>query len=119
MGDQLVSFTAPSLYIESRSYGTIIGGRIDDLTLEPKTLFEGREPADWLDGASPPLACWTRRSQTVLRNGDTGGELEIGPDSGMGRVADNLLVWAPKEHPKTATLYDPGRWTPLATWNVE
>jgi hypothetical protein len=126
LGEQLLRWSPPNLYLEQTSYGTRIGGRLSLAGLKTHPLFEDRGNINWLGAESngvsavgtdsPPIALQLNDSQQILRNCDTGEELSLGPRAIIKRVSGGILAWTPAVHPTYAVLLEPSNWKKLAVW---
>jgi hypothetical protein len=120
LGEGLVAAQNPAgdsvCAIEKAPYGATVALRVDLQSARRKDLIEGREEMSFVDADAPELLLRKRGSEIGLFNGDSGASLTLKPESGVRRVGKQVLVWSPLQNPRTATLYDPERWTPVATW---
>ena len=105
-----------ALFIENSAYGTTVGGEVDLEVGLRKERFESRGKARFVDAERPWLMVTSRDASARLRNGDTGTETPIPAGSGVQRAGPYVVVYTPYAKPTSATLYEPERWTKLATW---
>jgi len=120
LGDHLLDFrqadTGVGLFVEATPYGTTIGGEVDLATAARREIIETHDPFSLVDDEIPMLALVTA-TKPALRYASSGAELTLPDDPSVRRCADGVLIWSGGDHPTSATLYDPERWTPLAQWN--
>lgn len=113
LGSNLISYFRGGYFIESTSYGTYIVGQIDLSSGVRKNLFETRtKMVDLSDGSM--FAVIRGKENTVVKNLKTGGQVTHGPNAYIAPVDKYLLVWT-KDSRTTAWLYEPQRWTAVAT----
>lgn len=113
LGSNLVSYFRGGYFIESTSYGTYIVGQIDLGSGVRKNLFETRtKMVDLSDGST--YAIIRAKESTVVKNLKTGGQVTHGPNAYIAPIDKYLLVWT-RDTRTTAWLYEPQRWTTVAT----
>ncbi len=113
LGSNLISYFRGGYFLETTSYGTNIVGQIDLASGVRKNLFETRSKAvELADGST--LAVVRNRDNTVIKNLKTGGQVTHGANAYVAPVDNYVLVWT-KDARTTAWLYEPNRWTALAT----
>lgn len=113
LGSNLISYFRGGYFLESTSYGTSIVGQIDLGTGIRKNLFETRsKEVELTDGSS--LAVLRNRDNTIIKNLKTGGQVTHSANANVTAVNNYVLIWT-KDTRTTAWLYEPMRWTTLAT----
>lgn len=113
LGSNLVSYFRGGYFLESTSYGTYIVGQIDLGTGVRKNLFETRsKTVELTDGSA--LAILRSKDNTVIKNLKTGGQVTHSANAYVTPVNNYVLVWT-KDERTTAWLYEPVRWTTVAT----
>lgn len=113
LGSNLISYFRGGYFVEASSYGTNIVGQIDLATGVRKNLFETRTKNVELNDGSA-LAVVRSRDTTVIKNLRTGGQVTHSANAYVAPIDNYVLVWT-KDSKTTAWLYEPGRWTALAT----
>jgi len=113
LGSNLVSYFRGGYFLESTSYGTYIVGQIDLGTGVRKNLFETRSKMVELSDGST-LAILRSKENTVIKNLKTGGQVTHSANAYVTPVNNYVLVWT-KDARTTAWLYEPMRWTAVAT----
>ncbi len=121
MGTGLANFTEQrtfaGLFVEKTAYGTLVGGAIDLETGKRKEVMEVKGTLKFIDGDLPFLAVVGDVSGAHLRNADSGAEIVLPASSAVRRTGAGVVVWSPIVKPSRAWLYDPVRWSVLATWD--
>jgi hypothetical protein len=113
LGSNLVSYFRGGYFLESTSYGTYIVGQIDLGTGIRKNLFETRSKSVELsDGSS--LAVLRNKDNTIVKNLKTGGQVTHSANAYVSSINNYVLIWT-KNSRTTAWLYEPVRWTAVAT----
>ena len=113
LGSNLVSYFRGGYFLESTSYGTYIVGQIDLSTGIRKNLFETRSKmVELADGSS--LAILRTKENTVIKNLKTGGQVTHSANAFVEPINNYVLVWT-RDTRVTAWLYEPMRWTAIAT----
>ncbi len=113
LGSNLVSYFRGGYFLESTSYGTYIVGQIDLGTGNRKNLFETRSKSvELTDGSS--LAVLRGKDNTIIKNLKTGGQVTHSANAYVSSVNNYVLIWT-KSSRTTAWLYEPIRWTAVAT----
>ena len=113
LGTNLVSYFRGGYFLESTSYNTYIVGQIDLGTGLRKNLFETRSKlVDLKDGSS--VAVVRQKGSTVIKNLKTGGQITTEGNAFVAPIDKYVLVWS-KDQRMSAYLYEPVRWTVIAT----
>ena len=113
LGSKLVSYFRGGYFLESTSYGTNIVGQIELASGNRKNLFETRSrTVEMTDGSA--LAVLRTKENTVIKNLKTGGQVTHSPNAFVSTIDNYVLVWT-KNSRTTAWLYEPVRWTAVAT----
>ncbi len=113
LGSKLISYFRGGYFLESTSYGTNIVGQIELSTGSRKNLFETRSKVvEMTDGST--LAVLRTKENTVIKNLKTGGQVTHSPNAFVSPINNYVLVWT-KNARTTAWLYEPVRWTAIAT----
>jgi hypothetical protein len=113
LGAGLVSYYRGGYFIERTSYSTYIVGQVDLASGLRKNLYESRNrELEMQDGS--PLLVVRNQGMTVVKNLRTGGQVTHQSNAYVASVDKYVLVWT-KENRTTAWLYDPTRWTTIAT----
>lgn len=113
LGSNLVAYYRGGFFLETTSYGTSIVGQIDLASGVRKNLFETRsKTVELADGS--PFAVVRNRDNTVIKNLKTGGQITHSAKAYMTPVNNFVLVWT-KDTRTAAWLYEPTRWTAVAT----
>ena len=113
LGSKLISYFRGGYFLESTSYGTNIVGQIELATGTRKNLFETRSKVvEMTDGSA--LAVLRTKENTVIKNLKTGGQVTHSPNAFVSPINNYVLVWT-KNARTTAWLYEPVRWTAVAT----
>ena len=113
LGSNLKSYYRGGYFLESTSYGTNIVGQIDLASGTRKNLFETRSSSvELTDGSS--LAVLRSKDNTIIKNLKTGGQVTHSVNAYVSPVNNYVLVWT-KNSRTTAWLYEPVRWTAIAT----
>ncbi|MBS1701527.1 MAG: hypothetical protein JST12_07695 [Armatimonadetes bacterium] len=113
LGSNLVSYYRGGYFLETTSYGTSIVGQIDLASGLRKNLFETRaKNVELSDGSY--LAILRSKDNTVIKNLKTGGQVMHAANAYVEPLDNYVLVWT-KNTRTTAWLYEPTRWTAIAT----
>jgi hypothetical protein len=113
LGTNLVSYFRGGYFLESTSYNTYIVGQIDLGSGLRKNLFETRSKlVDLKDGSS--VAVVRQKGSTVVKNLKTGGQITAEGNAFVAPIDKYVLVWS-KDQRMNAYLYEPVRWTVVAT----
>jgi hypothetical protein len=113
LGANLVSYYRGGYFLENTSYGTNIVGQIDLNSGLRKNLFETRSKMISIRDGSP-YAVVREKGVTVVKNLKTGGQITHGANAYVAMFDKYVLVWT-RDRKTTAWLYDPARWTQVAT----
>ncbi len=113
LGSNLVSYFRGGYFLESTSYGTYIVGQIELASGNRKNLFETRSKSVELTDGSP-LAVLRTKDSTIIKNLRTGGQVSHSANAYVSSVNNYVLIWT-KESRTAAWLYEPVRWTAVAT----
>ena len=103
--------------VERTEYGSRVAARVNLKNETRIDLIESQGRMHFVDAKLPELIVISRDSTQVLHNGETGAELALPASSAVRRVGKHVIVWSPYDAPRSATLYDPVRWTPIARWS--
>ena len=113
LGTNLISYFRGGYFLESTTYNTYIVGQIDLGSGLRKNLFETRSKSvDLKDGSS--VAVVRQKGSTIVKNLKTGGQITTDGTAFVAPVDKYVLVWT-KEQRTSAYLYEPVRWTAVAT----
>ncbi len=113
LGTNLISYFRGGYFLESTSYNTYIVGQIDLSSGLRKNLFETRSKSvDLKDGSS--VAVVRQKGSTVVKNLKTGGQITTDGNAYVAPIDKYVLVWT-KDQRTSAYLYEPVRWTAVAT----
>lgn len=113
LGTNLISYFRGGYFLESTSYNTYIVGQIDLGSGLRKNLFETRSKlVDLKDGSS--VAVVRQKGSTIVKNLKTGGQITTDGNAYVAPIDKYVLVWT-KEQRTNAYLYEPVRWTAVAT----
>jgi hypothetical protein len=113
LGTNLISYFRGGYFLESTTYNTYIVGQIDLGSGLRKNLFETRSKlVDLKDGSS--VAVIRQKGSTIVKNLKTGGQITTDGNAYVAPVDKYVLVWT-KEKRTSAYLYEPVRWTAVAT----
>lgn len=113
LGSNLVSYFRGGYFLESTSYGTYIVGQIDLGSGIRKNLFETRsKTVELADGSA--LAILRSKDNTIVKNLKTGGQVTHSANAYVSSVNNYVLIWT-KNNRTSAWLYEPIRWTAIAT----
>lgn len=113
LGSGLISYVRGGYFVEGTSYSTYIVGQIDLLSGLRKNLYESRSKAIEMRDGSPYLIVRNAKN-TVIKNLRTGGQISHAGSVQVTTVDKFVLVWS-TESRTSAWLYDPTRWTAVAT----
>lgn len=120
VGAELLSYlstgTKTGIFVERSPYGTVVAGRTDLSSGYRKPVYEARGAARFVDALKPSLVVGSGQGEAKLHNAETGAEVVLPPNSGIGRAGAWVVVWWPAANPTAARLYDPRTWRSLATW---
>lgn len=120
-GDKLTSYTQINQKVfmvqEKQVQGTTLISRVDFSTGSRKEVLEAHGKVVLLPG-KPLLGLETKGATTILRNLDTGARVNVAKGSIVRKLPIGVLVWPPTS-PNKAVLYDPERWTRLASIKSE
>lgn len=108
-----------ALFVEASSYGNTVGGHVSLADGVRRDNLEGKGRIRYIDTQRPFVAIFAKGAASTVRNADTGAESAIPVGAGVQRMGPYVVVYAPYDRPKAATLYDPRRWTALAQWKAE
>ena len=112
-GSNLVSYFRGGYFLEKTSYGTYIVGQIELSTGLRKNLFETRSKVvEMNDGSN--LAVLRSKENTIIKNLKTGGQVTHSPNAYVSPYKNYVLIWT-KTTRTSAWLYEPVRWTAIAT----
>ena len=113
LGSNLISYFRGGYFLESTSYGTYIVGQIELASGIRKNLFETRSKSvELTDGSS--LAILRNKDKTIIKNLKTGGQITHSANAFVSSVNNYVLIWT-KDARTSAWLYEPTRWTAVAT----
>ena len=113
LGSNLISYFRGGYFLESTSYGTYIVGQIELASGNRKNLFETRsKTVELTDGSA--LAILRNKDNTIIKNLRTGGQVTHSANAYVSAVNNYVLIWT-KDTRTTAWLYEPVRWTAIAT----
>lgn len=113
LGAGLISYYRGGYFIEKTSYNTYIVGQVDLASGLRKNLYESRNRELEMQDGSPVLVV-RNQGATVVKNLKTGGQVTHQSNAYVATVDKYVLVWT-NESRTTAWLYDPMRWTTVAT----
>lgn len=113
LGSNLISYFRGGYFLESTSYGTYIVGQIDLGSGVRKNLFETRSKSVELSDGSA-LAVLRNKDNTIIKNLKTGGQVTHSANAYVSSMNNYVLIWT-KNNRTTAWLYEPVRWTAVAT----
>jgi len=103
-------------FVEKTDHPSEVLGRFHTSLLHRRDLVETRGTARLMDPRAPWIAVLHDDPGTFLQNLETGARLRLPTDPGFRWSAFGVVVWSPRAKPKSATLYEPGRWTKLGVW---
>ncbi len=113
LGTNLISYFRGGYFLESTTYNTYIVGQIDLGSGLRKNLFETRSKmVDLKDGSS--VAVVRANGSTIVKNLKTGGQITTAGQAFVTPLENYVLVWT-RENRTNAYLYEPVRWTAVAT----
>lgn len=103
-------------FVERTEHPSHVLGRFHTSLLHRRDLVETRGTVRLMDARSPWIAVIHDDPGVYLQNLETGARLRLPADPGIRWSAFGVVVWSPRTKPKTATLYEPGRWTKLGVF---
>lgn len=106
-------------FVERTSHPSRVLGRFHTSLLHRRDLVETRGSVRLMDARSPWIAVVHDDPGVYLQNLETGSRLRLPADPGFRWSSFGVVVWSPRIKPKSATLYDPARWTRLGAWKSE
>ncbi len=104
--------------VERTDYGSRVAARVSLKTESRTDLIESSGHMHFVDAKLPELIVINRENAEVLHNGETGSEITLPHSAAARRIGKHVIVWSPFSEPKSATLYDPSRWTIVAKWSA-
>lgn len=113
LGAGLISYYRGGYFIERTSYSTYIVGQVDVASGLRKNLYESRNRELEMRDGSPVLVV-RNPGTTIVKNLKTGGQVTHQSDAFVTTIDKYVLVWT-NQNRTTAWLYDPARWTAIAT----
>ncbi len=106
------------LFVERAPYGATVIGSANFRNGYRKILAETQGPARFIDRELPAIALVQSVDGLAIRDLESGCEIPFSDGSVARRAGSLIVIWAPAKQPQTATVYNPERWTPLATWTA-
>lgn len=103
--------------VAKTDYGTLMLSTIDESTLVQKPIFETRGE---IVNIGVQSAMGVKEGGVLqLLSLESGSLTTFAKDSGIAGTPYGVLVWFPKEEPKSAILLERGGWTKVATWSAK